>query len=166
MALITIVGPPNCTLLVNDKTIKLGVNGEGTFDSDMVVKSENTGVYEFDRELGSILNTYQKLALYDLFINNSRVGVQEIQGVLDVGKSVVDSIKILGMKHKVIEKIDTQLRSSADKKIALRKVVQTLETTYEEKVEDGPETFKAEIQETLNEEPMKKPMSIPRKKKG
>lgn len=170
MAQITIVGPPNCTLLVNDKTIKLGANGEGIFDTDMVLKSENTGVYEFDRELDNLLNVHQKLALYELFISNSRVGVQELQGVLEVGKSIVDSIKILGMKHRVIEKIDTQLRASTEKKIALRKVVQTLETMNNVKVEDEPETFKAEVTEEVEvkEEKTwsKKSMSIPRKKKG
>lgn len=125
MRLITIITmKPHETLSINDKTYKTDADGKLIIDMyDMVAGGEKS-FQEFDRRMLELLNQEQVQLLYEVFLNNNRVGKNEMCSILSIDKETVQIIFAMALKFGILRKVDTQWRMDYNKRELFKSYLQ------------------------------------------
>lgn len=175
--IITLYVNPNQVVLANDQTLKADENGLiELYVNDLLIAGDK-GFPEYDRLLAEYLSHTQREALYFMFLNNSRFGIQDTVTMLEVDRRTAKMILDLGMKQQVLKKVDTQKKIIPELKEVIKSHLNTMK-----RMKSQSNTTVKEIRETLPEVPelpttempvrvavksttLKKPINIPKKAK-
>jgi len=129
--------PKEVKLWINGKVfnVKDGILSVSKFEIFALEKGER-GLSEFDRQLSIMISEEQKIDFYELFLESTRVGLNEVMGTLGIERAIVREILILALKHKVLRKVDTQWRMEMHIKekvqLLLKVKMQAIETDKDE----------------------------------
>lgn len=169
--MITIVAASQCTLLINDKTYKTNENGVLSVDVNDLIVSGDRNLFEFDREVDSVLSESQKLELYKTLLEWRQFGISNIQSVLGIKREDAQNILTLAARHRLIIKYFSQWKtSSQDIKTQLDVFIKTKirnEKDFPLKIdifEDVRKEVKDEDTQPLMKRTLKKSINIPKKR--
>jgi hypothetical protein len=159
---IMIISPKE--LWINDKTYKADDNGIVRLDVNEILAVSERSVGEFDRVVP--LTEEQKILFYELFIENNRVGIQDVMGCLQglSRKSVKDIIQ-LAINNKVISRHYSQLGTDKEKRDKLRGFLNAKireKSIREQSIEESPIQELRKQNETIQKVDS---LVVPKKKK-
>lgn len=145
--IVTVLGIVNTegkiTLLINDKTYKLNEEGMCNIDLNELFVSGEKGLFEYDRQLNNYIGLSQKIELYELFLGSNRFGITDTMSLLGAERILTRDVLMLGFKHKILRRIDTQWKLNMDKKDQLIHMLKVcIKQTGQQ--EDIPEPYKFE----------------------
>ena len=117
----------NVTLLVNDKTVRLNETNNIKIDTDEFIISSDKNIYACDIELNQMISQDQKKELYNLFIESTRFGLNDVIQLLEIDRLIARNLLILAFKHHILRRIDSQWGVKQEKKEEVKQLVKKYE---------------------------------------